>query len=88
MIAGTAAIPAAVIYAALAASGWERWWTTVPLLAIGLASALLAWKFAERRWLPADLSTNSGPEQPVVFDADRQGIGPTMQRPHLPKTSR
>ena len=88
MIAGTAAIPAALIYAVLAANGWERPWASILLLLVGVATALTAWRFAERRWLPADLNTNSGPEQPEVFDADRQGIGPTMQQPHLPKTSR
>ena len=49
MVAGAAAIPAGICYAILVAKGWERWWTVVPLLALGLATALFAWKYLEKR---------------------------------------
>jgi len=88
MAAGVGAIPAGVIYAVLAANGWERGWTTIPLLLVGVGMAMTAWKFAERRWLPAISTTVSGQEQPVAYEAGPQAIRPTMQQTHLPKTSR
>ena len=48
--AGVAAIPAGISYAILATKGLERWWTVVPLLALGLATALLVWKRLERQF--------------------------------------
>lgn len=51
VVAGVAAIPAGMVYAALAVTGWVRWWTVVPLLALGLASALSFWKYVEKRLL-------------------------------------
>jgi len=48
--AGAAALPAGICYAILAANGWDRWWTVVPLLALGFATALLVWKYLEKRF--------------------------------------
>jgi hypothetical protein len=53
MVAGVAAVPAGLIYALLAAKNLDRWWTTCPLLALGLISALLVWSYCERHWFSA-----------------------------------
>jgi hypothetical protein len=53
LVAGVAAMPAGLIYAILATKHLDRWWTTVPLLALGLVSALLVWSYCERHWFPA-----------------------------------
>ncbi len=50
VMAGIAAVPAGTVYALLAAGGWDRWWTTFPLLSVGVGSALLTWSFCEKRW--------------------------------------
>jgi uncharacterized membrane protein len=62
VIAGIAAVPAGLIYAILAASGRDHWWTTFPLLAAGLVSALLARQYYERRLvLPTDVKVSANP---------------------------
>ena len=88
MAAGVGAIPAGVIYGISAANGWDRWWTAIPLLVVGVGMALTAWRFTERRWLPQVSTTISGPEQPAAYEASHPGIRPTIQQTHLPKTSR
>jgi hypothetical protein len=88
MASGMGAIPAGVVYAVLTANDWDRWWTTIPLLVVGVGMALTAWKFAERWWLPAVPATISGPEQPVAYEAGHSGIRPTIKQTNLPKTSR
>ena len=50
LAAGVASVPAGICYALLAAKGWERWWTVVPLLAFGLATALFTWKHLEKKF--------------------------------------
>lgn len=50
LTAGAAAVPAAICYAFLAANGWQRWWSVVPLLALGLAAALFAWKLLDKKF--------------------------------------
>jgi hypothetical protein len=47
MTAGVAAIPAGILYAIVVATGWERWWTIVPLVGLGFVSALFAWKYVQ-----------------------------------------
>lgn len=49
MIAGLAIIPTAAVYAALAATGWDRWWSTLLLLSLGVSCGLIAWRVCERR---------------------------------------
>jgi hypothetical protein len=49
LAAGAAAIPAGICYALIVAWGWERWWTVLPLLALGLGTSLFAWKYLERK---------------------------------------
>lgn len=49
LAAGVAAIPAGLIYALLAASGYERWWTAVSAIALGFWMARKTWKHIERK---------------------------------------
>lgn len=56
-IAGIAAIPAGIVYSLLGIAGLERWWTALPLLAVALSMALLAWRYWERRLLGAEART-------------------------------
>jgi membrane protease YdiL (CAAX protease family) len=73
MVAGVAAIPAGLIYAILGAEGLDQWWSTVPLLALGVVSSLLAWSFFEKRWFPRQLSRSISI---MAYEVSPMGIRP------------
>ena len=86
MIAGAAAIPAGVVYAALAADGWDRWWTTLPLLAAGVFCALLAWRHFEKH-----LTFTSGVKampSPVAGETHWRDTSPKSHASRLSKAPR
>ena len=53
MTAGAAAIPAGVVYALLSVNRWERWWSDLLVLAAGLLTAHLVWRYINRRAHPS-----------------------------------
>ena len=44
---GVGSLPAGVAYSWMHIAGFERWWTLVPLLTIGICTGFLFWKFVE-----------------------------------------
>jgi hypothetical protein len=85
--AGVAAVPAGVAYSLLVVSGWERWWTVLPLLGTGFAMALLLWRLLERRLFPRQtifvrqapgLASSEAQEVPSFWPP--QPVSPSRQR--------
>jgi hypothetical protein len=75
-IAGIAAIPAAVAYSLLHIAGLERWWTVLPLLALGVCAGLWAWRYCERRLYLSEGRTDqalTSQVQPALMMLDVSG---------------
>jgi hypothetical protein len=49
LVAGRASIPAGLVYAALVVYKWDKWWTVVPTVVVGLVAALLAIRRSQAR---------------------------------------
>jgi membrane protease YdiL (CAAX protease family) len=74
VVAGAAAIPAGIVYAVLVATGWERWWTVVPLLAVGLGTALFAWRYVEKKYLGKRFAP-AVPAIPAAYNVQGSAFG-------------
>ena len=74
MAAGLAAIPAGIIYGLLAMAGWERPWTVILILALGVSSALCVCGFIEKRWSTRRREILPEPANMVAYEASPQGI--------------
>lgn len=66
LAAGLAAVPAGVAYALLAVNGYDRWWTALPAIALGLWTATRVWKFLEGKLYVKSPATAAS-LQPVVL---------------------
>ena len=53
MVVGAAAIPAGVLYGVVALKGYDRWWTALACVAIGLLCAIRASRFIQERFYPS-----------------------------------
>lgn len=47
---GVAAIPGGIVYGILAVNGYDRWWTVLPSIALGLALGRMIWKYLDSKF--------------------------------------
>lgn len=51
MAAVAASVPVALLYAYLATKKLDSWWSTTALIALGLGSTVIGWRFSERLFI-------------------------------------
>ena len=73
MVVGLAAIPAGIIYAILAVNGFERWWTDVLVLIVGVLTAHAAWRSLTRRMHPTGTAARSATDSVTYAPGLRRG---------------
>jgi hypothetical protein len=65
MSVGVAAIPGGIVYGILSVKGYDRWWTALPSIALGLALGRMAWRYFD---LKSKHETHRSFIQPSVLD--------------------
>jgi hypothetical protein len=74
MSVGIAAVPAGVLYGVLALKGFDRWWTALACVAIGLCCAIGASKVLRERSYPSSWQA-IGSVNLLVLDEARTQLG-------------